>query len=240
MNLGEARTRVRFFINEPTAAQWTNTELNDLIKAANREVYADIVARTIDYFHKTVRVKYPAGSVSIDLAAATREDGGATVGNWSRIIAVFRLGSNDSPSSSNLPQVVPVAEDMLTLYDTGLTGPNEDPWTNIVSVDNNYKICANELFLYPFSDEDQYLWIHMVPRITDLVDDTSNLLDGYLTQHHDIIPMLAAIDILMNVGEDSSDLKSRFSRRFQTMIDTIGLQQQSQAPTRVTNAHGSR
>jgi hypothetical protein len=39
------------------------------------------------------------------------------------------------------------------------------------------------------------------------------------------------------VGEDSTDLKSRFSRRFQTMIDTIGLQQQSQAPTRVTNAH---
>jgi hypothetical protein len=239
MNLGEARTRVRFFINEPTAAQWTDADIDGLIIAANREVYADIVARTIDYFHKTVRVKYTPGAVFLDLAAATDLDAGGTVGNWSRIIAVFTLQSDDDPSTSNVPQVVPVAEDLLSLYDSGRVGPNEDPWNNVITSGGSYKVCANNLFLYPFNSEDQYLWIHLVPRVTDVVVgvDAGNLLDGYLTQHHDIIPMLAAIDILVNVGEDSTDLKSRFSRRFQTMIDTIGLQQQSQSPTRVTSAH---
>lgn len=237
MNLGEARTRVRFFINEPTAAQWTDADLDGLIVAANREVYADIVARTIDYFHKTVRVKYTPGLVSLDLAAATDLDAGGAVGNWSRIIAIFKLQSDADPSSTNVPQVVPVAEDMLSLYDSGRVGPSEDPWNNIITSGGTYKVCANKLFVYPFSATDEYLWIHFVPRVTDPSVDGSTLLDGYLTQHHDIIPMLAAIDILMNVGEDSTDLKSRFSRRFQTMVDTIGLQQQSQSPTRVTSAH---
>tara|TARA_R110002020_G_scaffold444640_1_gene656275 strand:- start:197 stop:910 length:714 start_codon:yes stop_codon:yes gene_type:complete len=237
MTLTEARTRVRFFINEPTAAQWTDTELDGLIIAANREVYADIVARTIDYFHKTVRVKYTPGLVSLDLAGAEDLDAGGTVGNWSRIIAIFKLQSDADPSSSNVPQVVPVAEDLLSLYDSGRVGPDEDPWNGVINSGGSYKVCANMLFLYPFSDSDEYLWIHFVPKVTDPSGGGSVLLDGYLTQHHDIIPMLAAIDILMNVGEDSADLKSRFSRRFQTMVDTIGLQQQSQSPTRVTSAH---
>ena len=237
MDLEDARGRVRFFINEPTAAQWTDADLNGLIIAANREVYADIVARTIDYFHKTARIKYESGEVKVDLPGATDLENGGTVGDWSRIIAIFRLQSDAEPSSSNVPQTLPVAEDMLSLYDSGRTGPNEDPWNNVVGTQGNYKVCADNLFVYPFSEVDQYLWIHFVPRVTDVSADADFLLDGYLTQHHDIIPMLAAIDILVNVGEDSTDLKSRFSRRFQTMIDTIGLQQQSQAPTRVTNAH---
>jgi len=247
VDLADARARVRFFVNEPSAAQWTDAKLNNLIVAANREIYSDICARTVDYFYKRVRVTYPGNSVSIELNDTDDQSTAGPVlkvGRWTRVIGLFELDEQADPSPTNGASVMPVAEDIIELYQGSVTGPAEDPWTQIAGGSRQWKLYGRNLFVYPMSSTDLFLWIHMVPVVFDPIADANQLLSldsgttGELLEHHDIIPMLAAIDILVNVGEDSTDLRSRYVRKFQTLVDTLGLQQQSQAPSRVTNQHG--
>jgi len=244
MDLQAARSRVRFFINEPSAAQWTDAKLDELIVSANREVYSDICARTVDYFHKEVRVTYPASTVSIVLDTATDEAAApATVGRWVRLLAIFELDTQAVPSSTNIPTLMPVAEHVTDLYQSSVVGPNEDPWNQVITSDKQWKLYGRNLFLYPFDDATVNLWVHLIPQVFDPTANAHELLSidagttGELSEYHDIIPMLAAIDILMNVGEESSDLRTRYARKFQSLIETLGLQQQSQSPSRVTDLH---
>lgn len=56
MNLGEIRAQTRTFLNEPSAAFWTDAELNSLINTGQRKVYNAI--RNLTQYNFTTRVTF--------------------------------------------------------------------------------------------------------------------------------------------------------------------------------------
>jgi len=245
MNLGDARTRTRFFINEPSAASWTNAQIDSLLVAANRKVYNDICARTVDYFHKEVRILYPTSSPHITLDTVTDLiTTPSLVGRWVKVLGIFEINSDADISDNNTPDLLPVEEHIVDLYNLPHSGIEEDPYNQAgSSAGHSYKILGRRLFVYPLYTTAQHLWIHMLPPVHDPAADAELLLSidggttGELLDHHDLIPMWAAVEAMLSVKADASEHEKLYWARFRTMIDILGLTQQGQTPPRVSNAH---
>lgn len=244
MNLTAATTRVRLLVNEKSAAQWQDAEVQGFIKEANNEVFSAIAMSTVDYFHKRVRVTYPAETFGLTLDTATDNIAAAAVGRWERILAVFALPNNAAASSTNKPVRVEVAEGLTELWNDTDTS-FEDPYTQDGNLTGllRYRINQRSLILAPYQKQEKYLWIHLIPRVFEPTTGAHNLLSvdsgttGELEQHHDVICLIAAIDMLASIKQDTSHLQQRLLSKRTTMIQALGLQQQVQSSSRVVDVH---
>lgn len=245
MTLAEARERVRLLINEKSAAQWSNDEIDDFIAHANAEVYSLICSATPDYFRKRVRVTYPSETFSITLDTATDSITSAAVGRWEKILAVFALPSNDDISTANLPVPLEPATGLSELWANG-GSLAADPYLqdqSLVGV-GYYLIQQRELIVSPLQTSDSYLWIHLVPSVHTPANDAEHLLSvdagvtGELTQHHDFICHLAALDVLNSIMVQAPYLAQRMLAKRAVMYSALGFQQQIQAASHTVDARG--
>ena len=262
MNLGEARSLVRLYINEPRAAHWTDAQLNTLIQLSNTEIYHQLVAQTPDLFTAFNQFSVPAGTWTIDfsdqalLYFVTNKQGPALT-----VLGVAtstqRLQANSggfgAPGCDFKP-ITPVTRmnDLLT------HSINADGYTAGVNnrTPNTYRVINGTTMMFnPVPQQQFYLWMWFVPNVIVPTADISPLLRaGYapggtlqwqlstaLSETFDeLVPLLAAIKAKISVGDQDDGLPALYRAKLDSMKNTLGLSLQRQTPQSIMGVQVGR
>ena len=102
MNLGEARSLVRMYINEPKAQTWSDAQLNGIIQEANREIYNRLVSICPQWFAGVRTFVWSAKTSKITLPLKADVSGNA-LGNIVRVLGAFVMQSAGDISQANPP-----------------------------------------------------------------------------------------------------------------------------------------
>jgi len=262
MNLGEARSLVRLYINEPRAAHWTDAQLNTLIQLSNTEIYHQLVAQTPDLFTAFNQFLVPAGKWTIDFSIQerfynnTRFQGPALL-----VLGVStsnkRLAVNDggfgAPGCDFKP-VTPVTRmnDLLThsVNADGYTAGVNNATPNVYRVVN-----GTMMFFNPVPQQSFYLWMWFVPNvIVPTLDASQLLLAGYApggtlqwaiptdlsSTFDELVPLLAAIKAKISVGDQDDGLPALYRAKLDSMKNTLGLSLQRQTPQSIMGVQVGR
>ena len=262
MNLGEARSIVRLYINEPRAAHWTDAQLNTLIQLSNTEIYHQLVAQTPDLFTAFNQFSVPAGTWTIDfsdqalLYFVTNKQGPALT-----VLGVAtstqRLQANSggfgAPGCDFKP-ITPVTRmnDLLThsVNADGYTAGVNNRTPNTCRVINGTTMMFN-----PVPQQQFYLWMWFVPNVIVPTADISSLLcAGYApggTLHwqlstvlsetfDELVPLLAAIKAKISVGDQDDGLPALYRAKLDSMKNTLGLSLQRQTPQSIMGVQVGR
>ena len=240
MNLGTCRTRTRFYLNEDVAAQFTDAQVNDMVVAANQEIYAWLVSRAPDLFLREDRVTWPANTVRLVLDTAVPADGG-TIGRWLKIMTLFRLTTTGDVSTSNAPARLEKRDSLWELYDRFTTDQSTVSTTSTTGSNFRFAVVGRTLFILPIPTIDLYLWTHMIPVVFDPTADANNLLsiDGGTTaeypEHHDLVAMLAALKCMCNTRDQGgmSTLSMLYMAKRKAAEETFGTLQNVMEPRKV-------
>jgi len=262
MNLGEARSLVRLYINEPRAAHWTDAQLNTLIQLSNTEIYHQLVAQTPDLFTAFNQFLVPAGTWTLDFSAqAQLYSNTVSQGPALMVLGVAtsnkRLAANDggfgAPGCDFKP-IAPVTRmnDLLThsVNADGYTAGVNNATPNTYRVINGTAICFN-----PVPQQAFYLWMWFVPNVVvPTVDNFPLLRAGYapggavqwqlptaLSETFDeLVPLLAAIKAKISVGDQDDGLPALYRAKLDSMKNTLGLSLQRQTPQSIMGVQVGR
>lgn len=243
MNLGEARTLVRFYINEPAAAQWTDANLNSLIVSANNEIYSLIVTRATDLFLRTVRFTYAANATSLTLDTATDAITSTAIGRWLKWLTLIQVESNADFSATNAPYRLDVSHKLWDLYERPVDVRFQNASANAGLGEFRWCLQGRKLHIYPIPPADIYLIAHIIPAVFAPTSDAHQLLSldsgstGELTEHHELIPMLAALKARINVDDDTQSLRQLYQEKRKILDELLGAMQQLAEPKRSTARH---
>lgn len=262
MNLGEARSLVRLYINEPRAAHWTDAQLNTLIQLSNTEIYHQLVAQTPDLFTAFNQFLVPAGTWTIDFSAQAQFYSNTNVqGPALLVLGVStsnkRLAVNDggfgAPGCDFKP-VTPVTRmnDLLT------HSVNADGYTAGVNnaTPNTYRVINGTTMLFnPVPQQSFYLWMWFVPNvIVPTADNFPLLRAGYApggilqwaiapdlsSTFDELVPLLAAIKAKISVGDQDDGLPALYRAKLDSMKNTLGLSLQRQTPQSIMGVQVGR
>jgi hypothetical protein len=254
MNLGEARSLVRLYINEPRAAHWTDAQLNTLIQLSNVEVYHQIVAQSPDMFTHFGQFLIPAGTWQFDFAdsqifgsTSGIKNGpalqvlGVSVSNKKFVLQTGENGFGYPNCDFQVLQPATRMNDLLT------HSRNADGYT--AGVNNQYPTTyktygGRRIALNPVAQQSFYLWLWFVPNVVTPTGDTDQLLlAGFVTspsaawylegnekQFDELVPLLAAIKAKASVGDQDDGLAALYRARLDSMKNVIGLSLQRQTP----------
>ena len=233
MNRGQARTRARLYLNERSAAQWSDSELDDLLLAAEREVFEEIVSARGDLFTKVARFNWAANTFSIDLSATT-DTSSAALGDYWKILGVFTVPDNADAGRTNMPNPLYSAVNLVDLY--------IDAKSNIGDrlVDSTQWLeHGGNLYMNPVPSSDRYIWIVLMPKLNVTGSDSHVLLsiDGGssspIVEAHDLVAMLAAIKASSSVNAQPGLLAPTYTRRLKSLLKLLQSSANSMEPRRV-------
>jgi hypothetical protein len=209
--LGQVRQRVRFFIDEPVQANYTDANLNMAINIAQQEVATDISLVDEKYFVNTTPTVITSQSgvrfyvLANDCWKVTRiED--ATTG--------LRLEFTDFADQNNffVDSVPPLVAQNQIGFGVSIVG--------------------NSLAISPTPTtsglQAQYWYVPILP---DMVQDSDISAIPY--PFIDLLAIRGAIDAFINDEDDSSALERRYSMRYNQLIRATRDRQQ-QSPRSVT------
>ena len=236
MNRGEARTRCRVYLNERSAAQWSDTELDDLLLEAEREVYEEIVAKAPQLFTKVARFTWSGDTFSIDLSAQL-DSTAAALGDYWHVRALFTLEKNAAPGRTNQPIPFYPAQNMVDLWiDTHAAN-------QVISSRNalgeQWLEDGGTMYIHPVPQNDRYLWIHLLPRLNVTSTDAMVLLSidsgtsSPIVEMHELIPILAAVKALASVRDAPQSLGLIYKRRLDAALKMLGPTSNRMEPRRV-------
>lgn len=201
MNRGEIRTLVRTYLNEPTAAFWTDAELNTAIGVASIKCHNMI--KNLTRYHFTTRVTFP-------LVAG--DDWYQLPGDCKDIKLVTKI------MSSNDDEEVP-------LYRA--PSDNPFPFSDVVSSVQNssdegpqtYWIIGGSMRFLPMPSSAMTIRIYYEARITAMTSDANT--PNFDTDYHDMAAKWAAIEAAVKDGQKRDDLVALFAIREKDMYTDI-------------------
>jgi hypothetical protein len=240
VNLGQCRTRTRFYLNEDVAAQFTDAQVNDMIVAANQEIYAWLVAHAPDLFLREDRFTWTANTVRLVLDTVVPADGG-TIGRWLKIMSLFRLTSSGDVSATNYSSRLEKRDSIWELYDQHTTDAATVSASSTTGSNFRFAQVGRTLFMLPIPSIDIYLWTHMIPVVFDPAADANQLLSidagttAEYTEHHDLIAMLAALKCMCNTRDQSGlgTLSMLYQAKRKAAEETFGTLQLVMEPRKV-------
>ena len=233
MNRGEARTRTRLYLNERTAAQWSDAELDDLLLDAENEVFEEIVFVRPDIFTKVKRFNLAANAFSVDLSTQT-DTGGVALGEYWKILGLFVVPENSAAGRTNMPRPFYPAQSLVDLYKE----PRSSNY-DVKGSDEQWLEHGGSLYVNPVSSTARYLWIHLLPRLNVTSADGNVLLSvdagssSPIVQAHDLIPMMAAIKALSSVKDQPGVLATTYSMRRKALLNLLQSSTNAMEPRRV-------
>lgn len=214
-NLGQIRQRVRFFIDEPTQANFLDSDLNWAINTAQQEVATEISLVDEQYFVATTPTIITTVSgtrfypLATDFWKMTRfEDM-----NTGLRLDFGNFADQDNFSSSSIPLLVNNSQG----YSPAIVG-------NSLALTPTPAVSGNQ-FNY---------WY--VPVLQDLISDTD--VSVIPRMFVDLLAIKAAIDALIKDEDDSSSLERKYQQRFNQLVRGTRDRQQ-QNPKRVTRTSSS-
>ena len=190
MDLSSARTRVRDYLNEQEAAEWSDAQLDRLIVQSNFDVYHILTDINPWLFAKNYRFAYGADATSVSLGSVT-PSGGGSIDSFEDVLAVFTLPSDASPSSSNSPIPVVQADHLADLYSTR---------SDQVGTRRSAKwfVVEDDFYMSPFSTTQRTVWVWITPVVFSPSASGHHLLStdagssGNYDQFHELIVLLSA------------------------------------------------
>jgi hypothetical protein len=243
VNLGEARALVRSYINEPLAATWTDARLNSIIQEANREIWHKFSTACSNWLAGAAVFQYPANTVRLALPAIVPL-GGGVIGITQKVLGLFTLANFAQPGSSNVPVPMRAFPKIADLYLAGSSAQGVT-YSGAVSYDYpgqwyNYTLMGTDLYVWPIPAQVINILIFGIPTVATPTFDTDNLFVGRvitdptrLTDHHELVALLAAVKAKAMVGDPDNGLTDIFKHRLQSSLQVLALDQQMQDPQQV-------
>lgn len=247
MNLGEARSIVRMYINEPKAQTWSDTQLNGIIQEANREIYNRLVSICPQWFAGPRTFVWPAKSYKINLPTKLDATGTVNIGNIVRVLGVFVMQSTGDVSQANPPYPMIPKTRIADLYEVKFNNytvvpsiATSYPSNLSSSITYMYTLLGPDMYVWPVPESDLYIDIFYIPTVATPVADADNLLvpglitnATQLTDHHELVPLLAAIKTKTAIGDPDNNLSRIFDSRMDSSKQSLAIDQQIQNPVQV-------
>lgn len=206
MTRAELRSRVRFFIDEPTQQNYTDADINTALNVAQDEVQLEIIETFQDYFIS------PTPTV-INLIAGTETYALAT-----DVVAIKRV----EDAATGL-EILPLDLNEKVATGTGLPGL-------LSATPGNWYLVGNYIGFTPPPSMNNTVNYWYVATLPDLTNDTD--VSQIPALHHDILAVRAAIDCLVKDESDVTQLTAIYSRDLDRLKRTL-RSRQTQAPKRV-------
>ena len=246
MNLGEARSLVRMYINEPKAQTWSDAQLNGIIQEANREIYNRLVSICPQWFAGPRSFTWPAKSYKINLPTKLDYVGNA-VGNIVRVLGVFVMQALGDIGQANPPYPMVPKTRIADLYEVKFNNYTVVPSiatsypSNLSSaITYMYTLLGPDMYVWPVPETDLYLDLFCIPTVSTPAADADNLLvpgistnPTQLTDHHELVPLLAAIKAKTAIGDPDNNLSRIFDSRMESSKQSLAIDQQIQNPVQV-------
>lgn len=197
-SLSTIRTQVRGFLDESTAADWTNAELNTLINVRYHKVYAAAI---------TVFEEYNITTATTATVASQQEYG--LPSDFYKIRRV-EINYDTSDSNSAPTRALPKNIDVVR-RDLGFTNMGTAIFSNAY-----YYIIGNEIGFVPIPDKSQSgaITIWYVKQVTDMSSDSDEIEIPYPDRYWMLIAEGATADAL-RFGQQDMEAADRFERKFE-------------------------
>ena len=245
MTLAEARALVRMYINEPKAATWSDAQLNGVIQEANREIYLRLVSICPQWFSLSSQIVWPAAVHRLNMP--TKLDlTGVAIGNIVRVLGVFSLPKQGIPSTDNRPCPLIPRTRISDLYSIGTTsvqsyaGQPGYATNTALYPSYQYTMLGPDMYIWEIPSSDLVLQMHYIPVVATPTLDTHNMLvpglianPVQLADHHELVPLLAAVKAKTAVGDPDSNLSRIFDSRMDASKQSLAIDQQIQNPVQV-------
>ena len=243
MNLGQARTLVRMYINEPKAAHWSDAELNGIIQEANREIWLKLCAACPNWLADAGQFTFPAGQSRLFLPTVVPATGVGTIGTLVKVLGLFIVNNAGEFGPGNIPIPMRGITRLSDLYQRGdiaqsqyvatVSGQPPAPWYA-------YCLLGTSMYIYPVPQSALILSIFAVSTVATPTSDAHELLvprdiagTARLLDHHELVPLLASVKAKTAVGDPDNGLTPVYQSRLRTAMDALCMDQQQQDPTQV-------
>lgn len=215
MTRGDIRGRVRFFIDEPTAKNWSDSDLNNAINRAQEKVAQEITHIYEDYFIKIADLNpggnppgtiinqefYTLPSDFLKFKRIERTDYGQ---------AVPPIDINEKTiNGTSVPPLVPLGGGGIAIA---------------------YFVLGNSVGFAPIPQSQIPIRLYYNYRLADLVNDTD--VSDIPADWHDLMSYRAAIDAFVKDEADPSAMWQMWNEGIDRMHRTL-RNRQTQEPRRV-------
>lgn len=201
MNLGQIRTLVRVYLNEPTAAFWSDAVLNTLINVAVPKVHNRI--KSASRYHFTTRATFPTISGTEYYALPT---------NCKDVKLVTRLDTDGRETPlSFIPWPDPSEMTPAGFMDPSLGASYDGPLS--------YWIVGAAVRLLPRPAAVVTMKLYYEARLTALSADGD--LPSCDADYHDMAAKWAAIEASPKNNQDISTMLKLYDKRDEDMIQDV-------------------
>lgn len=218
-NLTTLVARVRFLIDEPTAQNFTDTDIIQAINFSQQDVAKEITHIYEDYFEKQAALNPVNGVIGT---------GGTIPGTEFYTLPADFLKFKRIERADTGEPITPIDQ-------------NEKAWNsqNLTSVVQqnaplSYYVTGNSVGFNPIPATVIPITLTYVYRLSDLNFIVAGVTDisDIPAEHHDMIAIRAAIDMFIKDQEDTTALDNRWNFLLDQLHRTL-RQRQIQAPKRV-------
>lgn len=232
------------YINEPKAQTWTDAQLNSIIVEANREIYNRVVSLCPQWFAGATTYSWPANTSKLNLQTKL-DTGGTAIGSIVRVLGQFVVKRTGELGSDNIPVPLRPFQDVASLYNATMTqaaGSSTASLNTAYSVTPTYGYCVlgPTMYIWPVPSTATLIAIFGIPTVATPVADADKLLvpgaianDPQLLDHHELVPLLAAIKAKTAVGDPDGGLSGIYRARLEATERTLAISQSIQNPAQV-------
>lgn len=217
--LAQLITRVRFFIDEPTAQNFTDSDITYALNQGQQDVAKEIVHVYEDYFEKQADLNPSGGGTIIGTELYTLPS------DFLKFKRIERTDTGQILPAIDLNEKF--AAPLAPLTGTAVFGPM------------SYYVTGNSLGLTPTPQAIIPIRLYYVYRLVDLDNSLPGTSDVSVipAEHHDMIAVRAAIDMFIKDESDTSALQQRWNFLLDQLHRTL-RQRQVQQPKTVRRVEG--
>jgi hypothetical protein len=211
-------SRVRFYIDEPTAQNYTDAQITLAINFAQQVVAEEIVHEYEDYFEVQAQLN-PTGTPPGTIA-------GTEFYNLPTDFLKFkRIERTDT-----FEPIRPIDQNEKLYGPYGIGGPTQ-------GTPMYYYVTGNSVAFNPIPESAIPILMTYIQRLSDMV--TTADVSAIPAEHHDLMAIRASIDMFINGEQDTSQLMSIWEEGLNRLTRTM-RQRQVQEPKMVRRAaeHG--
>lgn len=225
MNRKQAVRRARAYLREPKTATWLDAQIEDLLDEAQTEVFYELVTSNAPIFMHFKEVTWEQNVREYKQSVLF----GANVAEFR---AVLQKCTSGPVSRTNTMRA------MMPLHEAKQLG-----WTpygyvsSFVGEDDlgiaptyTYLVTGNRMILSPVPTTTIYLGVEAVFEPNPLVADETEIWDGELSQFHYIVAIKAAMNALVQTGDENvwQQFGDRYSKAFRIMQEYLSMTKQTQ------------
>lgn len=205
--------RVRFYVDEPTPQNYTDTQITTALNFAQQVVASEIVHEYEDYFEVQANLN-PTG-------------GGTTAGvEFYTLPSDFLKFKRIERTDTGQP-VRPIDQNEKLYGPFGIGVPNQ-------GVPMYYYVTGNSVGFNPVPQSAIPILMTYIYRLPNMVNLTD--ISAIPSEHHDLMAIRASIDMFVNGEEDASQLWQLWTDGLNRLTRTL-RQRQVQEPKTVRRTH---